>query len=382
MPDSDAWQTLLHEIDSAWPASRYRDIGVVVGCSGGADSVSLVRALNHLRRSGPNGERPFESREKDTDVDQWADSVPKGFLVVAHFNHGLRGDESDGDEQFVRELASELDLPFEVGRSEGKLDDEQSARNDRRVFFGNVARATGARYIALGHSIDDNVETVLHRLLRGTGPQGMTGISPFRALSDHPADHDFVVCRPMLGVRRALIRMAMQDAGFAWREDRSNHESVYRRNWIRNELIPMVEQQNPHAVPAVSRFIEGQQQWADVIDSLVERWMERYLISSEPLTIAIPSPPRDASRKVAKATAKQSIENSQAVAIEALRRCWMSRQWPLQAMGQSQWAMLYEHLNGNGPDVVTLPGAIRASRKDGQVQFRRNLPTSDPSGFV
>lgn len=372
MFDSDAWQSVLQEIESAWPGARYRDVGVVVGCSGGADSVCLVHALNQLRQCQPPGKISLESTRVAASVDQ-VEANPKGFLMIAHFNHGLRGAESDGDEQFVRELASGLNLPLEVGRSDGSRADEQSARDDRRAFLGNVARASGSRYIALGHSIDDNVETVLYRLLRGTGPQGMTGMSPFRTLSEQDTDRDFVVSRPMLGLRRTQIRLAMQDAGFAWREDRSNESSIYRRNWIRNQLIPLIENQMPHAVPAISRAIDGQQQWAAVIGSLVTRWMDRYLIASQPLTIATHSDVASGANGSSGAVANQHPEDAQAVAIEALRRCWMEKQWPLQAMGQSQWAMLFDQIIGRGPDVIMLPGGIRASRSDGKILFQRKV---------
>lgn len=130
----------------------------VAAVSGGADSVALVRALHQV------GGRP---------------------LTVAHFDHGLRGADSDADAAFVLDLAAQLSLPFRLGR--GKLGSvpgvEAEARRQRYAFFAEVAAEAGADWVAVGHTADDQAETVLHRLIRGTGLHGLRGMG---AIRPHP----------------------------------------------------------------------------------------------------------------------------------------------------------------------------------------------------
>ena len=344
-----AWQNLLDSIESAWPASRYRDVGLVVGCSGGADSVALLRCLS-------------EMVGRDA-----AQTQPRGFMVVAHFNHRLRGTRSDGDADFVQQLAEELGVEFEFRCGDGSQRDEESARDQRRSFFCDVLRRRGARYLALGHSLDDNVETVLHRLVRGTGPAGIAGIAPFRPLADHPDGRDFVVARPMLAVRRDQIRDALRSRGGSWREDESNHSLEYHRNWIRSELIPLIQTEFPEAVPAIGRAIEGQRQWRQTLQGEIDRWLELMLVQRAPLLLRR----IDRFETVGDPYRNGPLVCSQAVTVEALRRCWHESGWPLQAMGQVQWNRIFEMLSGRGADTIMLPGSIEVRRDDQSITLYR-----------
>jgi tRNA(Ile)-lysidine synthase len=349
MTNPDHWHNLRESIQSAWPVSRYRDVGVVVGCSGGADSVALLRCLVELARGDSNG------------------PAPAGFIVAAHFNHRLRGEASDGDADFVGQLADDLGLPFEIQCGDGARRDEATARDQRREFFGDVMRRRGARYLALGHSLDDNVETVLHRLMRGTGPAGLAGISPFRALTDDPSGSDFVVARPMLAVGRRHIRDALRECGHRWREDLSNRSTEYQRNWIRSELVPMIQTQFPNAVPAIARAIDGQRQWSETIGTCVDRWLDIHLVQSDPLILRrLDQMDRDVD-----SSGRATLMAGQAVSIEALRRCWHRSGWPLQAMGRPQWNRVFELLRGNGPDSMTLPGSIIVRRDEQSITIAR-----------
>ncbi|KAA5545348.1 tRNA lysidine(34) synthetase TilS [Roseiconus nitratireducens] len=354
MNKSPAWSETLRAIEAAWPVDRYRDVGVVVACSGGADSVALVRGL---------GERIADSATRLGE--------PQGVLVVAHFNHRLRGAESEADVSFVRQLANDLGLRFESEAGTGEQEDEQSARDDRRQFLGDVARRHGARYVAMGHSLDDNVETVLHRLLRGTGPAGLTGISPFRSLSHRPEDRDLVVARPLLAVRRQQIRQALHQLGQDWREDRTNTSTRYRRNWVRHELIPRLQTEFPDAVEAIDRAISGQRQWAEAMESRVQSWIESNVISQQPLRI------QRLDRSVSAASGDSaSATSDQAIVVESLRRCWYQRGWPLQPFGQRQWNSVFQILCGEGPATITLPGAIEVRRDQQAVCFLRRQARS------
>lgn len=352
------WNQILNQIEECWPTPRWRDVGVVVGCSGGADSVTLVRALSQLRRSDP---------------------PPRGFLVVAHFNHRLRGEESDGDAAFAENLAAELNLTFELQEAgnrseetrhlqpkedqdakapknsaapEDDLDsDEASLRSERMKFLIRIAKQYGARYITLAHSADDNVETMLHHLLRGTGPAGLAGIG-------HPLaiDQDLVLTRPLIHSQRDVIRESLKEQGHPWREDQSNQDCRYRRNWIRNELIPMMESEFPNARPAMQRAIELQRSWRNQIDSEASAWLAENLADDAMIQV----------RKDASAPTP--------ILIAAMQQLWANNHWPRQAMNQGHWRRLAEMIQGKLEKPCTLPAGILAAVNGEHIQIQPANP--------
>jgi len=179
-------------------------VGVAV--SGGADSVALLHLLHRL-----------------------ADKFRIEPLVL-HVNHELRGEESQADEAFVRELAASLHLPAFVERShpgEGNL--EQAARDLRHEFFRRCIREQHLAAVALGHTRSDQAETVLFRFLRGSGLAGLAGMTPVTA-------EGFI--RPLLTCSRAEIRDWARSEGISWREDSSNGNLDFTRNRLRRETIP------------------------------------------------------------------------------------------------------------------------------------------------
>ncbi len=185
---------------------------VVVGVSGGPDSVCLLHVLREL-------------------------GVP--LAGVAHINHKLRGEASDQDERFVGGLARGLGLEFYHASGKvpaGNL--EQSARRERLKFFRELMQHGRADRIALGHTLDDQAETVLFRLLRGSGLAGLAGILPVT---------DDGIVRPLLGVTRDDVLRFLKTRGIRWREDSTNLEPRFARNRIRNELLPKLKQDwNPN----------------------------------------------------------------------------------------------------------------------------------------
>ena len=192
---------------------------VVVAVSGGADSVALLHLLRSLE------ECPLS-------------------LVVAHFNHLLRGEESDGDEAFVAALAEMHGLPYAVRRFDVKefagaqgLSLEEAGRVCRYRFFSDVAEQHGAATVALAHHADDQAETVLMRLLRGSGATGLCGMTA------KTGDGRYV--RPLLEVSRIQIEAYLAEHGLAYRTDSSNNDKSFLRNRIRHELIPYLETYNP-----------------------------------------------------------------------------------------------------------------------------------------
>ena len=193
-------------------------LGVAV--SGGADSVALLDIL--LRLGYP--------------------------LHVLHVNHGLRGADSEEDERFVRVLADRCRLPVEVLRAPppppgGNL--EQTLRRIRYSFFEDARRRLRLERIATGHTLSDQAETVLLRLARGAGVQGLCGV--------HPVTRHGVI-RPLLACRREEIRGYLSSRGLTWREDASNADPRWRRNLVRAELLPRLRDAlNPQLEAALAR---------------------------------------------------------------------------------------------------------------------------------
>ena len=188
---------------------------VVVGVSGGPDSVALLYILKSL------------SKELRLN------------LHVAHLDHMLRKD-SAGDRRFVENLAHRLKVPFTCGRINikelaGRGSLEEIARNARLAFLFRVARKIKAKKIALGHNLDDQAETVLMRIIRGTGLYGLSGILPERRMGK------FKIIRPLLEVRRREIEKYLRNKKIKARTDLSNLEDIYLRNKIRNRLLPLLE---------------------------------------------------------------------------------------------------------------------------------------------
>lgn len=200
---------------------------VVVGLSGGADSVALTHVLLDL-----------------------APLMKIQVVGLAHFHHGLRT-EADTDEQFCRQMACDLQLPFFVGRADiGALASargasvEETARKERYQFLADAAIQAGASHIAVGHTKNDQAETFLLRAIRGAGPLGLAGVLP-RAGQ---------VIRPLLDVTRAQVETYLGCRALTWREDASNQDLHIPRNRIRHELLPYVQKHlSPGIVDVLAR---------------------------------------------------------------------------------------------------------------------------------
>ena len=325
--NSDSWQQLQCDFLRAWPSSRWRDVGVVVGCSGGADSVALLRTL-------------CESR-----IDP-AQPPPRGFVIAAHFNHQIRGRESDDDQVFVESLASQWHAETAIGRSTGSETDEASLRGRRLDFLQQTAQQSGARYVALAHSADDNAETILHHLMRGTGPLGLAGIRPSR-----PLGADLVLMRPFLSVGRDLIRQALGSIGQPWREDSSNLNTSYRRNWIRHQLMPLIESQYAGAGHAIARAGQTQRQWCEAFERIADHWLDEHWTGRDPVRLR-----RDKSSETP-------------VLVAACQRLWSILQWPQADMSHPHWLALTAAIEGESNVRFTLPGGIGVHPLDNVVEL-------------
>jgi len=329
--------SFLGKLDGAWNPQEWRDLTVIVCVSAGADSVALLRGLASIRLEGP------------------------GRLVVAHFNHRLRGTASDADETFTRGLCDRLELRLEVGSPPAEMPpvaetSEATARTARYVFFEEVAKAQGARFVATAHTADDQVETILHRIVRGTGVGGLGGIPRTRPLAT-----GITMLRPLLTFSRSEIIEFLKSLPQQFREDASNRELRFTRNRIRAKLLPeLARDYNPQVRSALLRLgtlaADSQQVvqslCADVLDRCVTvRGPDRVQIGYQPLAAFPP-----------------------AVLREVLIALWKNLDWPQQEMGFDHWNQLAEMLQqGQRGKQQTLPGNIVATRHEMNLQLTRHV---------
>jgi tRNA(Ile)-lysidine synthase len=216
---------------------RIRESKIVVAVSGGVDSTALLLLLSPLRS------------ERTAGLD----------LVVAHFDHRLRGSrEAAADKAYVEQLSSRLAVPAVFGGSDVREEGtelgqsiEESARNLRYEFLRSVADAEGASMVAVGHTSDDQVETILHRIIRGTGIEGLAGMKPRRAwpFGDGPQ-----LIRPLLCLSRRDTEAYCQAFQLQPREDATNQQLSATRNRIRKKVLPALREINPEVGEALLRL--------------------------------------------------------------------------------------------------------------------------------
>ena len=199
-------------------------------------------------------------------------------LVVAHFNHQLRGADSDADAGFVEQAAGQLGRPFESGSNDTRQlaaetgnGIEAAARQLRHQFFARLAKRLASRNVALAHHADDQIETFFLRLLRGAGNRGLAGMQPV-ALS--PIDPGVTLVRPLLGMHRAEIVAYAEEQGITHREDASNKNTHFLRNRVRHELLPQLTEQFGTSVSRqIVKAMQVAGDEADCIDDFAAAWL-------------------------------------------------------------------------------------------------------------
>lgn len=325
----------------SWPPTAWRDVRALLAVSGGADSVALLRALTAIRQAGEGG------------------------LAVAHFNHRLRGPESEADEQFVVALCRQLDVPCEVGRASAEVWNsrggeglEAAARTARYDFLLETAARLGARYVVTAHTADDQAETILHRIARGTGLAGLAGMSRTRPLAP-----GITLLRPLLGFRRSELLAYLAELGQSYCADASNEDLRFTRNRIRLELLPeLIQHVNPGAVEAIVRLggLAGEAQ--AVIDSVVAA-LEARAVRYE---------------SAEKAHVDSGLLGGQPryAVRELLIAVWRHQDWPLQAMGFAEWDLLSQMLclrpdDTEVPRKRVFPGNLVAETQNGMLRLQR-----------
>lgn len=318
---------LEQQLAEAWPRGIAGGERVLIAVSGGPDSIALLRAMARLSPSAAQHQ------------------------AIAHFNHGWRGEASDADERFVIDVGKSLGLACHVGRQVGtnpSMPDglEAAARDARYAFLTATAERLGARYVVTAHTADDQAETILHHILRGTSISGLAGMARFRLLS--PA---VTLVRPLLEVHREKVLDYLQVLGQDSREDVTNADRTLMRNRIRHELLPLLARDYaPGVIESLLRLGQVATQVQAMIGPLAAELLELATVS------------RTDGRLVLNCNLLR--EKPMHLVRELLVAVWRQQHWRRQAMGLREWQRLAElalsaHDDGT---VIMLPGAVRAER--------------------
>lgn len=372
---------LAKNLLDGWPAASWQHRRVLVGVSGGADSVALLCALSELAQPGQ--------------------------LLAAHYNHRWRGAASNADEAFVVHLCSQLGIKCIVEHAttphpvdalpENQIDtttcvasamlakehsaasesaislskSEEVARDARYRFFTETAYERGASYVATAHTSDDRVETLLHNLFRGSGLAGAASLKMFREL-----DRDLVLVRPLIAKSRQAVLQYLEARGQGYCIDASNNSCEFARNYIRHEVLPAVRQRYRDADANLFNFSELVEEALGDIRQLAERWLAEAGVAWK----AFLDEPSSASKLavvswrgdrfwVAPLTA--CAVQPWTVLREALRLVWLERGWPLGGMSRRHWDALR----------ALVGSATELPRSDAQMSARQTLAVL-PGGLV
>jgi tRNA(Ile)-lysidine synthase len=315
----------------------------LIAVSGGGDSVGLLRILHSL--AGPLGLR----------------------LSVAHLDHGARGEAARADAAFAAALAGSLDLPFVLGtwRPTRSGHFESDARRARYDWLTEAARARGASVIAVGHTRDDQAETILHRIVRGTGSRGLAGMPRTRILASKPR---ITLARPLLGVSRREVREYLAVLKQPYREDASNADLARTRARIRHDLLPkLAGEYNPNVVLALVRL--------GALASSLEHALGADLRALERSVVLAKTP----DCVVLKHGTLQSIPFF--LRTELLRRVWRNAGWPEASMSARRWRRLAGLVQNHEIPRIEVGGRVEVMTEQFFLVLRR-VPASVSSSVA
>ncbi|UCC28918.1 MAG: tRNA lysidine(34) synthetase TilS [Phycisphaerales bacterium] len=323
-----------------------QDDTVVVGVSGGPDSMALLYLLVGLNEE-------LEWRLK---------------LHVCHLNHQLRGDEAEKDAAFVQAAADSLSLPCTIEACDisalaeaESVGVEEVSRRERYVLFERVCLQIGSKVVAVGHHADDNAETILHRILRGTGLRGLSGIPRSRLLNP---DSDVRVIRPLLRTTRESLCRYLANAGIAYREDRTNILNEPMRNRIRNVVLPQIEAEvNPQVRDALTRLAEQAHWLEEYLGETVQRTFETLIISRTDQVLSL--------------NADALLRKSRIVQTELIRLAYRSFELGEQDLSFGHLVSALELIaDPASGKQLQLPGGMTVEKRYHQLIF--SLPSDEP----
>ncbi|MCA9243928.1 MAG: tRNA lysidine(34) synthetase TilS [Phycisphaerales bacterium] len=318
-----------------------RGRGWTIGVSGGPDSLIMLHALTALNERDGLGWR----------------------LTVAHLDHAMRAD-AEADASFVAAEADRLGLDAIIERLDlppGSALSEDAARAARYEFFERVALTTDSEFVAVAHHADDNAETVLHRICRGTGLRGLSGMPARRALRPHSR---VTIIRPLLWARRAEVEAICADRGLTPRNDATNQTGQFTRGRIRNTVMPLLaEHINPQIREAILRLAE-QARWVDQhLEEAAARTYDALMISERPGLIAL---------HITGLRRKPRIIQAQVVrrAVAALAGADVD-------LSFSHFDAALRIVEGGSGKETHLPGSVVVRRVYDRLEFRLHEETAD-----
>jgi tRNA(Ile)-lysidine synthase len=322
---------IVNSVREVLLSKRIQNQPLVVAVSGGADSMALMTALAALAG-------PLELQ-----------------LHVAHFNHRLRP-ESDEDAKWLEDYCRRKGVACISGVSEcssPKTHVETRARAARYAFLGSVARRVAARWIAVAHTANDQAETVLHHVLRGTGLKGAAGIPMTRRLRTGAR-----LIRPCLMLTRHELLECLEEQGISFRNDSSNDDLRFTRNRLRHRLLPFIEE---HFNPKVSQALYRLAEQSQAVALLIRRQATKLL---KPAIL-------DQSETQVRLRSEAFARKNSVVVQEAAVVLWTRLHWPRVAMSSAHWKRVGQLLRGKGPMRIELPGGVSGVRRGGLVSLER-----------
>jgi tRNA(Ile)-lysidine synthase len=310
------------------------DDTVLVAVSGGPDSVFLLLALRFLQTK-----------------------LKLKKLIVCNLDHGIRGKESDEDSGFVKKMAEDLDLSFVHKRIDllkeksKKLSTEEAAREERYRFFNEAAGTAKAEVIVTGHTLDDQAETILMRLIKGASLKGIVGISPVRD------DHGIRIARPLFELEKNEIEKYLDERGIAYRIDSSNKEHIYFRNIVRSQILPYLEKYNPR----IKR----------VLCSMAEHLREDFEFIKEAKCRVRGQGSRGKSGSI-EVKLKDIVIQPKALQKEILRDCLEKAGGEVKRLSFRHWKEVEQLIVRKGKgSALDLPGDIRIARTATSLVFQK-----------
>ncbi len=307
---------------------------VLVACSGGPDSVFLLHAITNLKNK-------LKLRE----------------VSVCSLDHGLRGDESKADSLFVKKIASRLDLRYIYKKIDLKTDKqkelsvEELARAARYKFFKEAGSKASADVIVTGHTLDDQAETVLMRVIKGASLKGLIGIANSRD------DGKFRIVRPLLELEKKDIVRYLDDSNIDYRIDRTNSEPIYFRNIVRAKIIPYLEKFNPKLKRALFNMAQHLREDFEYIENS---------------NAGTDNMVRESKNGVIEVGLKDLVIQARAIQKEILRDCLGKAGGDVKKLSFRHWKEMEAMVNRKAKgSSVHLPGGIRVARSEKSLNFSK-----------
>ncbi|MCA9009779.1 MAG: tRNA lysidine(34) synthetase TilS [Planctomycetaceae bacterium] len=314
---------------------------VLLAVSGGRDSMGLLHATTRLRSV-----------------------LELPFILVAHLDHGLRGEAGRDDAELVRSTCRTLNVPVVVSECDaGQLERaargslEEAARTARYDFLHRTAKQHSIPLIVTAHHAADQAETVLHNIIRGTGIRGLRGVPERRRLSD-----TVELIRPMLTIQECALTEYVQHYQIAFAIDATNDSHAFTRNRIRHQLLPLLAKDfNVSIQDSIVRLAGQAEELLQILDGVAEELLKDAVLEQTP--------------GLCRLDVLRLTQQPPAIVRHAMTVLWQQQNWPRRDMSGPQWHRLTALLFNAPPAALDLPGLIRAELRGNLLALTRNADT-------